>query len=311
MRFKKEYDFINYIPGSENFISADIVHGGWSEDLKFKIVTNDGSNYLLRCCDISQKDKKEKEFEILTSLNSLNISFSIPIEFGVILEHKKVYMLLAWMDGDNVEVMMSKLNREEQYECGLKAGKILKKLHSISSSDSVENWKNKNLSKLKERIKIYEDFNDYEIKHFDVLVEYIYNNLDLLDNRPMTFLHGDFQGRNIVVDKNCNVGAIDFERTTYGDPFEEFNRMMTYTRRWSTDFCNGQVDGYFEGNEPPERFWEIVAFHCALNLLTTIIFGVSTNQKHIYQENEEAKNIIFDDFNGFTTFIPSWYLNRS
>lgn len=306
----KEYEYLYKIPGNENFASAKPVGGGWSADVKFKVTTKDGTKYLLRVCDASLKAKKEAEFEVLKMLQPLNFNYSKPLAFGEIEEYGKVYMLLSWMEGENVEIMMPKLSAEKQYQCGLEAGRILRKMHSIPSDGSIDAWRNKNLKKLHERLELYKDCNGYKIEHLDEMVAFIQNNLHLTENRPMTFLHGDYQGRNIVVDEDCNVGAIDFERTAYGDPYEEFNRMMTYTRRWSVEFCRGQVDGYFEGEQIPENFWQIVAFHCALNLITTIVFGVHTKQKHIYEENEIAKQVIYDDFKGYTCFPPDWFVNR-
>lgn len=310
MLVDKEYEYLNCIPNSNKYISAELVGGGWSSDLKFKLVDKENKPFLLRVSNISQKEKKQSEFNVLISLKDLGISYSNPLEFGVLEEYAKVYMLLSWMTGDNVEVMMPKLSEKEQYECGVKAGVMLRKMHTIPASVSCEDWKNKNLKKLKERLELYEKCDGYVIEHIDEMVKFIDDNVDLLDNRPMRFLHGDYQGRNIVVDNDCNVGVIDFERTAFGDPFEEFNRMMTYTRRWSIDFCRGQVDGYFLNESIPDNFWKIVAFHCALNLITTIVYGVYTQQKHIYEENEIAKNVIYDDFEGFTKFAPKWYINR-
>lgn len=306
----KECVYLNSIPEIKGFASATLVGGGWSTDDKFMIVDKNGKKHLLRVSDISLKDKKKAEYEVLLSLDGLGISYSQPLAFGELPEAGKVYMLLSWMDGENVEVMMPHLTAQEQYQCGVKAGRILRKMHSIASDGSQEAWRNKNLKKLRERLVLYQEIDNYKIEHLDEMVDFINNNLDLLNNRPMTFLHGDYQGRNIIVDEQCNVCAIDFERAAYGDPYEEFNRMMTYTRRWSIDFCRGQVDGYFEGESIPDNFWRIVAFHCALNLITTIVFGLHTNQKHIYEENELAKQIIYDDFKGYTDFTPEWFVNR-
>ena len=306
----EKYGYLHDIPGSESFVSAKLVGGGWSPDLKFCVTNTSGEKYLLRISDISLKDKKMAEYDILSSLKHLNISYSQPISFGELVDHGKVYMILSWMDGENVEIMMPRLTHEEQYKCGFEAGRILRRMHSISSNASADAWKAKNLKKLRERLEIYKDCDGYVIEHLDEMVSFIDNNLDLMENRPMTFLHGDYQGRNIVVDERCNVCVIDFERTAYGDPYEEFNRMMTYTRKWSIDFCRGQIDGYFEGETIPENFWRIVAFHCALNLITTIVFGVHTKQKHIYKENEIANQVIYEDFDGYTSFAPKWFTER-
>ena len=310
MKHNETYHFLKAIPEIAGYESAKLVGGGWSPDLKFKISLK-GETYLLRVSDISNITKKQNEFEILSSLSHIGIKYSHPLAFGELPECEKVYMLLSWIDGENVELMMPKLSKEQQYKSGFSAGQMLRRMHSVHTNVVNEEWKRKLLTKLDQRLELYKECDGYKIDYIDEMVSFIRRNVSLLENRPMCFLHGDYQGRNIIVDENCNVGIIDFERTSGGDPYEEFNRMMTYTRRWSIEFCVGQVDGYFEGCVPPEDFWRIVAFHCAVNLITTIVFGVHTKQKHIYEENEIAKQVIYDDFKGYTEFLPDWYKRHS
>ena len=304
----QEYAFLKDIPGSEHFKSTTTVGGGWSSDIKFHIETDDGKHFLMRVSDIAQLDKKRKEYDVLQKLAGTGINYSKPYLFGTSQKHGIVYMILDWIDGDNVEIMMPKLSKEKQYECGFTAGKYLRRMHQIDGKVDIEAWRNKNLKKLNERLELLKQCEDrYHMNHLEEMVAFINNNMDCLENRKMVFLHGDYQGRNIVVDVDGTVGVIDFERTAEGDGYEEFNRMMTYTRKWSVDFCKGQIDGYFDGEEIPELFWRCNAFHCALNLITTIAFGVYNNKEEIYTENQESSDIIFDDLDGYTNLIPSWY----
>lgn len=306
-----KYRYLHKIAGSDNWVSAIPVGGGWSSDVKFKVILRDGSKLLLRVSDIKFLDKKKAEYEALEQVASLGILMSTPYEFGIIEGEDKLYMKLAWIDGDNVEDAMPKLTKQQQYEAGLKAGRLLKKLHTLPSNLTPEQWKQKNIKVLTERDALYQACDYYKIEHYEEMMQFIQNNMSLLDNRPLTFHHGDFQGRNIIVTPSGDVGVIDFERTSSGDPYEEFNRMMAYTRRFSEEFSCGQIDGYFENEDIPEEFFRVVAFHTAMKLLTTIIFGVTTKQKHIYEENELAKEILFNDYKGYTQFVPDWYVKKT
>lgn len=306
-----EYNYLKKISGSDTWISAALVGGGWSSDVKFKVVDTTGEEYLLRISHIKFLEKKKTEYKAIQKASSLNILMSKPYEFGVIEGEDMLYMKLSWIDGDNVEDAMPKLTKQQQYETGLKAGKLLRKLHTLPTNLTSQEWKQKNIKTLTDRIALYKAHEGYKIEHFEEMIQFIERNMNLLDNRPLTFHHGDFQGRNIIITPNLEVGVIDFERTSGGDPYEEFNRMMTYTRRFSEDFSRGQIDGYFEDEKIPDNFFLIVAFHTAMKLLTTIIFGVITDQKHIYEENELAKEILFNDYKGYTQFIPDWYLKSN
>ena len=179
----------------------------------------------------------------------------------------------------------------------------------LPSKVDNDTWKQKILKKYNERVAIYRE-NSYKIEHLDEMISFIDNNLELLNNRKLTFLHGDYQGRNIVVNQACAVGVIDFERTSFGDPYEEFNRMVTYTRKWSVPFCNGQIHGYFDGEKIPKDFWKVNAFHTAINLTTTLIYALMSSKEYIFNENNEAKELIYRDLKEFTCFIPSWYIDK-
>lgn len=99
---------------------------------------------------------------------------------------------------------------------------------------------------------------------------------------------------------------IDFNRISGGDPYEEFNRMMLFTRRFDTDFSRGQIDGYFN-SEIPDNFFDIMAFHTAMKWIATIVWMIHTNDKVCYDEMLVAKDNILKDYCNFTNVIPSWY----
>jgi len=275
--------------------------------LKFKITTTGGDKLLLRVSDIKSLEKKKIEYAAVCELDTLDILFSKPYEFGTLENIGKTFMILKWIDGDNVEQATKKLTSAQQYAAGIKAGQLLRKIHTLPSKLTAEEWKQKNIKILTERSALYNACDYYKIEYYEEMMNFINKNMNYLNNRPLTFHHGDFQGRNIIISDDGDVGVIDFERTSSGDPFEEFNRMMIYTRRFSTEFSRGQINGYFGNEKIPEEFFPIVAFHSAMKLLTTIVFGVATKQRHIYAENEIAKQVLFEDYKGYTSFIPAWY----
>lgn len=58
---------------------------------------------------------------------------------------------------------------------------------------------------------------------------------------------------------------IDFDRYYFGDPWEEFNRIV-WCAQLSPAFVTGMMNGYFDGNVPME-FWELLAFYISRNML--------------------------------------------
>ena len=82
-------------------------------------------------------------------------------------------------------------------------------------------------------------------------IEYINNNRHLLKGRPNVFQHGDYHIGSMMMNKNNELVVIDFERDDYGDPWEEFNRLV-WSIQISYEFATGIVDGYFNKKVPDE-----------------------------------------------------------
>lgn len=61
-----------------------------------------------------------------------------------------------------------------------------------------------------------------------------------------------------MIDRNGKLQIIDFDRYDFGDPWEEFNRIVWCAQK-SPLFASGMVNGYFDGDVPPE-FWRSVHF---------------------------------------------------
>ena len=119
------------IESSINWEKVEKISKGWSNDNKFLVKGKANKKLLLRLSDIEQYDAKKKEYEIIKKYAELGIAMSLPIEFGICNEGKNVYMLLTWIEGKDLEEILSDLPQNKQYKLGREAGSILKKIHSI------------------------------------------------------------------------------------------------------------------------------------------------------------------------------------
>ncbi|MCP6429213.1 phosphotransferase, partial [Klebsiella pneumoniae] len=86
-----------------------------------------------------------------------------------------------------------------------------------------------------------------EIHGVDKILDYIEKTRYLLDTRPQTFQHGDYHIGNMIITNNYELGIIDFDRLDYGDPWEEFNRIV-WCACASSVFAAGRINGYFEND---------------------------------------------------------------
>ena len=72
------------------------------------------------------------------------------------------------------------------------------------------------------------NYNDCGIKleGDDQIIAYIEANRHLLKGRPQCFQHGDYHVGNMIISPDGELSIIDFNRNDYGDPWEEFNRIV-------------------------------------------------------------------------------------
>src|SRR5690606_5572439 len=71
------------------------------------------------------------------------------------------------------------------------------------------------------------------------------NNTDLPENN-FSFLHTDFNQRNLFVDPNSDeiTGIIDWEEAMFGDPLYDFARVRMYI--WHFDLGEDVVENYYK-----------------------------------------------------------------
>ena len=70
-----------------------------------------------------------------------------------------------------------------------------------------------------------------------------------MKKRPQTYPHGDYHIGNMMIGNNGQLYVIDFNRNDYGDPWEEFNRIVWSAQAtplsslsWAIPFGQEQID---------------------------------------------------------------------
>ncbi|WP_246566607.1 aminoglycoside phosphotransferase family protein [Tissierella simiarum] len=296
--------YFNDIPGSNNWDMVKPINKGWSNDKKYYIKTIDGKELLLRISDITQYENKKEEFESLKLFTNMDILMSRPIDFGICNNGQLVYSLLTWINGEDAEVILPKLDNKEQYSLGAKAGAFLKQIHRVPAPQSLSNWSEKYNHKIDIKIANYKACGIH-IHGADRIIEYIEHNRSLLLNRPQTFQHGDYHVGNMIITPEGELGIIDFNRMDYGDPWEEFNR-ITFCASISPTFASGYIHGYFD-NIVPDLFFRLMALYIATNQISSIPWAIPFGEREVNTMLKQAQSVLkwYDDFK---TYIPNWYV---
>ena len=274
---------------------------GWSQDRKYWAETQYGDPYLLRVSPAQQAERVKHQYELMLQAAQLRIPMNLPREFGVAEEGP--YLLLSWIDGEDAEEVLPALHKEKQYAYGLDAGRILRKIHSIPAPADIEPWAGKFNRKIDRKIAMYENC-PLKYEGGEAFLTHIAKTRHLLSDRPQCFQHGDYHTGNMMIDDQGRLTIIDFEKWDYGDPWEEFNRIV-WCAQISPAFASGLVDGYF-GGEIPQDFWNLLALYICSNALGSLPWAIPYGEKEIRVMREQAAEIL-DWYDHFRTVIPNWY----
>jgi len=262
---------------------------GWSFDLKFK-----AGPYLIRQTSLKNIETKRMIFREMKRI-SKEMTCSKPIAF---LEGRVCIQVYEWLEGVDLEFHMDGYDKKTQYEFGKQAGTYLS---IIQSEKETFDWYEKYKSKIDRTLSSYKDCGIH-MSGQEAVIDYIRNNHEVLKGRPITFQHGDYHVGNMII-KDNKLGIIDFNRSSLGDPWEEYDR-IAFSYRVSPYFAVGQLHGYFD--QVPDEFFKVLALYSAVNALAGIPWAIPFGEKDV-QVMKDNYTMILNNYDSFKTYIPKWY----
>ena len=274
---------------------------GWSGDRKYCVATEDGETYLLRLTPPEKAEHFRQCYLHMERAAKLSVPMCLPVEFGACAEG--TYAIHSWIDGEDAEAVIPALPAERQYAYGLDAGRILKKFHTLPPPPDAPTWSERFNGKIDRKIALYAAC-PLKYEGGERFLEYIAANRRLLDGRPQTWQHGDYHIGNMMVDRSGVLTIIDFDRDDFGDPWEEFNRIV-WCAQSAPAFATGMVDGYFDGDVPME-FWQLLALYISSNTLSSLPWAIPFGAAEITIMCDQAQEVL-RWYDGMRTVIPAWY----
>ena len=286
----------------QNIVNRTPIEKGWSGDQKYCAATADGTKYLLRISSIDRLERKRREYEKMSEVAQLGIPMCLPVEFGT--SEEGAYSIQSWIDGEDAEEKVMAMDVAEQYRYGLDAGRILAKIHTIPAPKDAPRWETRFNAKIDRKIAMYESC---ELKYEsggDAFLSYLAENRYLLRGRPQSYQHGDYHIGNMMIDQDGVLTIIDFDRDDFGDPWEEFNRIV-WCAQAAPAFASGMVDGYFDGKVPME-FWKLLALYISSNTLSSLPWAISFGEGEIQVMRKQAAQVL-EWYDGMKNVVPTWY----
>ena len=279
------------------------IHKGWSEDRKYCVTDENGNRFLLRVSPAELFERKKAEFALMEQVAALEVPMCKPLDFGTCGEG--VYSLQSWVDGVDLESVLPGFSEDAQYRYGMEAGRILKIIHTIPAPPDQPDWEARFNRKIDRKIQKYLEC-PLHYENGEAFLEYIQENRHLLKARPQAYQHGDYHVGNMMLDRENKLRIIDFNRSDFGDPWEEFNRVV-WCAQTSPRFASGMVDGYFNG-AIPLTFWRLLALYIASNTLSSICWAIPFGQQEIDTMRNQARDVL-RWYDGMKNPVPAWYVS--
>ena len=282
------------------FASHKPIEDGWSSDKKYCVEKLDGSKYFLRIEQESKYESTKELFSTLEQIALLDVHICEPIEVGYCADG--VYSLQSWVNGCDLKDVVHKMPEEEQYLLGVKAGENLRKIHSINAQKNQGTWAKHFNAKIDKTIKSYDECG-LRLEGDAYILDYIKKHRHLLNDRPQSFQHGDYHIGNMMMEEG-KLKIIDFNRHSFGDPWEEFNRIV-WSAAVSPHFATGQIKGYFEG-KPPLDFFKLLSLYIAHNTISSLPWAIKFGQDEIDVMRNQAKDVL-KWYDNMQRHMPVWY----
>jgi aminoglycoside phosphotransferase (APT) family kinase protein len=294
------------IPGCEAFAKIEPINKGWTNEKKYYIETSDGRRLLLRIADASEYKHKKAQYAMLERISELDIPISHPVDFGLCDDDKNVYQLITWVDGEDVESVLPTMSKTEQYHFGLKAGRLLQKIHSIPAPEGTEDWDIYFNRMLRRELEAYHSRMELHSDFGEMIIEYFNENRDILGVRPQTFIHGDYNPGNLIIMPSGELGVIDFS-SSYGDPCWDIFK-VAWRPTLFPHFYSGQIWGHFN-SEPTLEFWNAYTHYFAFGALIALTGPQWVGLNDLEEGKSVVQNILTWSDN-FKNPIPAWYLHN-
>ena len=286
----------------DSIVKKDQINEGWSKDSKYKITTDNHDSYLLRYSSLELYEKRFKQFSYMQKVKALNIKMCEPVEINKTTTH--TYMIQSWIEGTDLSQKLLEYSKIQQYQYGYEAGETLKKIHKISIKEQEKfEWAKYFNAKIDSKIKSYRDAKRY-YEHGEEFISFINDHRYLLNDRPIVYLHGDYHIGNMIIDNDENLVIIDFDRSDFGDPYEEFNRIV-WCKDVSYAFATGIIDGYFK-KQVPHAFWLLLKLYIVVNSIGSLPWAIAYGEDDVAVMFKQS-NKIYEDYDHMQRLIPLWY----
>lgn len=262
-------------------VSWSKVNSGSGLHTHFKVTLENEIVFLCKILEFSKERLEEYK-----SIVDRNISCFQNPSYMIHVTENEFLILLPWIEGNAV-------GRNDMSA----AAQTIRKVHSIPGDGAICISK----GSIEKTFEIYRDL--IEADYFDILKKYVIDNLDYLNGRNASVIHGDLHMLNMLKTAE-GIKFIDIDDCRYGDPYRDLIYASNLIKNKEDNVLYYEFLMSYFNDDIPQEFWKIANIYSIYKAMSIMRFEKehTCNQKSIYK---------FDSFmlqhKMMTCDVPIWF----
>jgi len=267
-----------------SFVSVSNIKQGSHNSPKYVVESADGEHYFLKTYTNESLSRMFEIYKTMQTVFAADIPTAEPIDVGV-YSAGGGYILSECLEAAMNQEAYIYTNAIFLYMAGRESARFIHKLHNLPIPKTVSYG---SCLHIYEKRLILMNENKGLVEGLAPLVDdatiYFNKCRSILSNRPISLLHGDFNGlyKNVVLCKNGSQKWVDYDEFCYGDPWEEF-RWLLDPHIVAKEFENGMLHSYFRG-DPPDDFWVLLPLYLVFQYISQVLRFLSYDENHPHRK---------------------------
>lgn len=291
------------IMSTDEVIEAEILGDGLAVGEKYRLKTADGNRYILKLFPCSFLSAKEYDYCQHNDLEKTGLPMQHFLRVGLCCGGTQCFELFSWIQGRPVSDVLSSVKPGEQFEIGIKSGKLLKRIHKTEVFRYEHELLSKRATDCLRRFELLK-MSGRETYQGDIFADYLRKaDCDRVQQETCV-LHGDYHTKNLIFDLEGNLYPIDWIYGRRGDPAEDFARIFVSLDQ-SIEYCRGQLVGYFDGWIPSD-FWYRLQIITSIHQLELLEYDMLPLENGITVQ-ERQQEIVLKQYAMMAEMIPYFY----
>ncbi len=278
---------------------------GFSADVKYRVRTSSGAQYLLRVVSANKFLRTQVEYHLIQQMFETGITVPRPVVLGRWDDLNVGFYVLSFIEGQDAEDALMYYSADAQWQIGVRAGRDLYRMHQFPAPPYTTPWGDHILKKCSASIDAYRLCGN-PVHGADQIITFIERSAPILRQRPNRFQHDDFHVANIIVHGGQYAGVIDFNRCDWGDPIHDFLKIAFFSRPVSVPFCLGQLAGYFGKQPISDEFWHLYSVYVAMSIFASVVWTMRVAPETMGSMMARIDRVL-EDHRGFESIRPAWF----